>query len=113
MSFVYLASPYTPTGTETIADRVSAASKYAAKLMQQGYSVFSPIVHSHYVADHLDDALRLDHEFWMLQDLAIMRAAAKVIVLRLPGWDRSRGIAREIEAAKKVYIPVEFHDYDS
>jgi hypothetical protein len=111
MSFVYLASPYTPTGTETIADRVDAACKYAAKLMNDGYSVFSPIVHSHYVADHLDEAKRLDHEFWMQQDLAILRSAAKVIVLRLPGWDRSRGIAREIEAAKGVNIPVEFHEY--
>jgi hypothetical protein len=111
MSFVYLASPYTPTGTETIADRVDAACKYAAKLMNDGYSVFSPIVQSHYVADHLDEAKRLDHEFWMQQDLAILRSAAKVIVLRLPGWDRSRGIAREIEAAKGVNIPVEFHEY--
>jgi hypothetical protein len=111
MSFIYLASPYTPTGTETISDRVDAACKYAAKLMNDGYSVFSPIVHSHYVADHLDEAKRLDHEFWMQQDLAILRSAAKVIVLRLPGWDRSRGIAREIEAAKHVNIPVEFHEY--
>lgn len=113
MSYVYLASPYTPTGTETIADRVDAACKYAAKLMKDGYSVFSPIVHSHYVADHLDDALRLDHEFWMQQDLAILRSASKVIVLKLSGWERSRGIARELEAAKHVNIPVEFHDYDS
>lgn len=110
MSFVYLASPYTPTGTESIADRVDAAAKYAAKLMQQGYSVFSPIVHSHYVADHLDESLRLDHEFWMQQDLAILRSAAKVVVLKLPGWERSRGIARELEAAKAVNIPVEFHE---
>src|SRR4051812_23388313 len=109
MSFVYLASPYTPTGTETIADRVAAACKYAAKLMNAGHSVFSPIVHSHYVADHLEEAKRLDHEFWMQQDLAILRSASKMIVLRLPGWERSRGIAREIEAAKAVNIPTEFH----
>lgn len=113
MSFVYLASPYTPTGAETIADRVDAACRYAAKLMQDGYSVFSPIVHSHYVADHLGEDLRLDHEFWMRQDLAIMKAASKLIVLRLEGWERSRGIKREIEAARHVNIPVEFHDYHS
>lgn len=112
MSFIYLASPYTPTGDETIQSRVDAACRYAAKLMRAGHSVFSPIVHSHYVAAHLED-VRLDHEFWMQQDLAIMRSAAKVVVLRLPGWDRSRGIARELEAARAVNIPVEFHDYDS
>lgn len=111
MSFVYLASPYTPTGSETIEDRVEAVSRYAADLMMQGHSVFSPIVHSHYVANHLSDELRLDHEFWMQQDLAILRCASKMIVLKLPGWERSKGIAREIEAARKVNIPVEFHEH--
>lgn len=110
MSFIYLASPYTPTGDETISGRVDAAAKYAAKLMREGHSVFSPIVHSHYVADHLDEATRLDHEFWMQQDLAILRCAAKMIVLRLPGWERSRGIKREIAAAEAVKIPVEYVD---
>lgn len=111
MSFIYLASPYTPTGSETIEDRVKAVTKYAADLMIQGHAVFSPIVHSHYVADYLSDALRLDHEFWMQQDLAILRSASKLVVLMLPGWERSRGVTREIAAAKAVFIPVEFHEY--
>ena len=110
MSFVYLASPYTPTGAETIADRVEAARKFAAQLMLEGYNVFSPVAHSHHIADHMDEALRLDHEFWMKQSLAFVGCCNKLIVLRLPGWERSRGIAAEIKKAQGLCIPVEYRD---
>lgn len=108
--FIYLASPYTPTGTETIADRVASACRCAAKLMADGETVFSPIAHSHAVADHLPDDARLDHEFWMRQDLPILAAASRIVVLRLPGWDRSRGIARELAFAIAHSIPIEYID---
>lgn len=110
MSFVYLASPYTPHAGESVQDRVDAACAFAAQLMREGKSVFSPIAHSHYIADHLHDDLRMDHEFWMRQDLAILRHAERVIVLRLPGWERSRGIARELAEARLHSVPVEFRD---
>ena len=95
---------------ESIQERVDAACRYAARLMDAGHAVFSPIAHSHYVADHLDDEKRLDHEFWMRQDLAILQAAERLVVLRLPGWERSRGIAREIQEATRLSIPVEYMD---
>jgi Domain of unknown function (DUF1937) len=110
MSFVYLASPYTPHGGESMQERTDAACAAAAKLMQQGHSVFSPIAHSHYVAAHLPDELRTSHDFWMRQDLAILRHADKLIVLCLPGWGESKGIATEITAAIAARIPVEYMD---
>lgn len=110
MSFVYLASPYTPTGTETIEDRVNAAYKAAAQLMLEGYTVFSPVAHSHHIADHMDESLRLDHEFWMKQSLDLVSHCNKVIVLKLEGWERSRGIAAEVKKAIGLCIPVEYRD---
>lgn len=108
--FTYLASPYTPHAGESVQDRVDAACLHAARMMDAGDAVFSPIAHSHYVADHLSDDKRMDHEFWMRQDLAILQAAAKVVVLRLPAWERSKGIAREIAEAQRLGIPVEYID---
>jgi hypothetical protein len=105
----YLASPYTPVAGESIQDRVDAACKAAAKLMADG-PVFSPIAHSHYIADHLEESLRLDHEFWMQQDLAILRHCGRLVVLKLPGYDRSLGVKREISEAICLGIPVEFID---
>jgi hypothetical protein len=109
--FIYLASPYTPLAGESVQARTDAACKAAARLMvESGMAVFSPIAHSHYVSDELPAALRLDHEFWMRQDLPILRAAAKVVVLRLPGWERSRGIRRELAVAAACFIPIEYID---
>lgn len=106
----YLASPYTPHKGESVEERCRAAKIAAAKLMQAGHAVFSPIAHSHYIADHLPAHLRVDHDFWMAQDLPVLRACTRLVVLRLPGWERSRGVAREIEEAAKLGIPVEYID---
>jgi len=108
MSFISLASPYTPIDGESIEERVASAARYAAQLMTAGNAVFSPVVHSHYIADHLEGERRLDHEFWMRQDLAVLRHAALMVVLRLPGWERSRGIAREIVVAQSCNIPIQY-----
>lgn len=88
--------------------RTDAACRAAAKLMQEGHSVFSPIAHSHYVAEHLPADVAVDHAFWMQQDLAILRHASRLVVLCLPGWGRSKGIACEIAAATAAHIPVEY-----
>jgi hypothetical protein len=108
MSFVYLASPYTPTAGESVNERADAAKRYAAKLMSDGHVVFSPIAHSHHVADHLPAHLRVDHDFWMEQDMPLLRAAGRLVVLMLPGWERSRGVAQEIQEATRMNIPVEY-----
>lgn len=105
---VYLASPYTPHGGESIEERAQAACKAAAKLMLEGVSVFAPVPHSHVIADYLPRDVRMNHAFWMIQDLAVLRHCDRMVVLTLPGWERSRGIQREIQFARENGIPVEF-----
>lgn len=107
---LYLASPYTPTGDDPpaiIKERHEAACFHAARLMKQGAIVYSPIAHSHHLADWMPESMRLDHEFWMRQCLGILRHADKLVVLKLKGWDRSAGVTREIQFAQKYGIPVE------
>lgn len=111
MAFIYLASPYTPHNGESIEERVHAVTEATARLIQKtGHSIFSPIVHSHYVANHLPDDLRLDHEFWMNQDLGILRHADAIWVYQLDGWQSSKGIQREIGYAIKQGIPMFYVD---
>lgn len=107
---VYLASPYTPTLGESIEDRVDAACKAAARLMESGFSVFAPVPHSHCIAEHLAPERQLDHNFWMAQDLAVLRHCERVFVLRLDGWERSRGIERELMEARTAGISIEYID---
>lgn len=89
--------------------RFDNACKAAAELMDLGYHVFSPIAHSHPIANHMDERRRVDHEFWMRQDEAILAAAQEVVVLTLEGWRTSKGVTREIEYAQKHNIPIRFY----
>ena len=108
---VYLASPYTPLAGESVEDRVTAACQASAKLMMMGLAVFAPIPHSHAMAAHLPSEKLYDHDFWMEQDLAVLEHCEAVYVLKLPGWEKSRGVAREIELAKRLNLPIIYMEY--
>lgn len=108
MTFAYLASPYTHPDPHVMHLRYHAACKAAAALMAQGKVVFSPIAHSHPICDHLPDDKRTDFDFWMAQDLPVLRAADELVVLKLPGWGMSRGVHREIQEATDMGKPVTY-----
>ena len=104
MHKIYLACPYSDPDPAVCERRTIEADKMAAKLMAQGNIVYSPLSGSHRIAHHMDN--HLDHDFWLNQDLAFIDWADEIVVLDLPGARQSRGIARELEHAKKRGIPV-------
>ena len=106
---IYLASPYTSNNQYNHHVRYHHSCMAAAKLMQQGHIVFSPITHSHGIARFIPDH---NHDFWMFQDLPFLDFADKIIVLTLPGWKESKGVKKEIEYARDKGIPVEFKDIE-
>jgi len=107
MTFTYLASPYSHPDPVVRQQRFEAVCKVAAKLMLAGEVVFSPIAHSHSIETvGLKDVK--NGAFWKEQDIPILRHAARLVVLMLPGWQESAGIAWEIETAQYLRIPVEF-----
>lgn len=57
---IYLAIPYSFNPNFSF----KVANKVAAKLMQEGHSVFSPISQGHVIADHLPDSVRTDSGWW-------------------------------------------------
>jgi hypothetical protein len=108
MSFIYLATPYSTNDKALLEERVDIACKYAAQLMAEGYTVFAPIPHSHFISLHLEPERQLDHEFWMRQDLSVLRHCEALVVLMLPGWEESRGVQREIQVARACGIDVHY-----
>ena len=106
---IYLASPYTAPSWIDRLGRYHQACKAAAQLMEHGHVVFSPIAHSHGIAQFM---VANDHDFWMSQDLPFLRQAEKMIVLKLPGWEDSRGVAAEMAFAEYLGIPIEFMEWD-
>jgi hypothetical protein len=105
---VYLASPYSHPEAGVRGARYDIACAHAAQLMAAGECVFSPIAHSHPIAEYLDDRLVCDFDFWMAEDLPILAACSVLKVLCIDGWKESRGVQREIEFARERGIPVEY-----
>lgn len=102
----YLASPYSKfeRGQEEAFKEACAA---AATLLKRGVFVFSPIAHSHPIAEHGGiDAL--SHDMWMPLDLAMLDICDGLLVLMMPGWKESYGVQREIEHAAKTGKPISY-----
>lgn len=104
---VYLATPYSHRYGYMRERRFLEASKMAAVLMEEGYKVFCPIAHSHPIETIGFPKLK-SGDWWLKQDFAILKHCDKLIVYKMPGWDKSYGVGKEIKFAKKHKIPVEY-----
>ena len=108
MAHIYLASPYTHADKAQRELRHEKAAQMAARLMERGWIVFSPIVHARTIAYFLEPERELDHTFWMRQARGMLRTASYLFVLKLEGWGVSRGVSEEILCAEENSIPVRY-----
>lgn len=104
---IYLAAPYSCEHEWLREWRVDQVNRKAAELMDAGHIVFSPISHSHPISYHTK-ADACDSDYWVRQDLAFMPACDEVWVLRLEGWQESKGIKRETAYAEELGKQVRF-----
>lgn len=102
----YLAGPYRSIHSHIMERRYNQLTFVAAQLMLRGETIFSPITHCHYLAK--EHASFEGPEFWLTQDLAILRRCDKMYVLQLDGWKQSNGLRDEIAFATEHNIPVEY-----
>jgi len=107
MKKIYLAAPYSDPDIAVRRFRVDMVNRKAAKLMEAGHLVFSPLSHSHPISKYckVDPC---NHDFWLRQDLWILEHCDELHILRLPGWESSRGIRLESKYALELGIPI-FH----
>lgn len=102
---IYLACPFSHKDELVRLDRVQKADQYTAYLISCGNIVFSPVTHSFRVARYLPPKYLLNHEFWMKQDIPILKRCDELYILALNGWEQSKGVIREINAAITFKIP--------
>jgi hypothetical protein len=107
---IYLACPYSDSDITVKVHRFEAVNKAAAKLMNSGKYVFSPISHTHPIA--VAGELPTGWEFWKEYDRLMLSRCQKLIVLKLDGWETSVGVSAEIEIAKEFNIPIEYLEKD-
>lgn len=106
MSYIYLASPYTHQDPNVLKIREKQISEIGYVLMKHGYNLFCPITQSHRLADVAH--VVLGHEECMRVDLAFLEKADELFVVKLHGWDESRGVREEIQFAKQHGIPITY-----
>lgn len=106
MGLIYLACPYSHRDESVRVERFNAVNFAAAKLMQKGKHIFSPISHTHPIA--VAGELPLGWEYWEAYDRLVLNACEEVIVLMLDGWQESKGVQAEITIAKELGLPVSY-----
>jgi len=109
---IYLAIPYTFNPELSF----KIANKVAAELMKQGHVVFSPISHSHPVADHLPPILKTDSKWWMNQDIPFVDWADELHVICIGEYgcnliDNSQGCQMELNHARDTNKPIKLIEY--
>lgn len=108
----YLAVPYTHKDHYMMVARHLLVNIVAAQYMAAGDYIYSPISHTHPIAEAAQGKLPRGWDFWKGYDSTILSNCEKVIVLRLPGWEESTGVQAEIKLATEMGIPVEYIDFD-
>jgi len=105
MSYLYLACPYSHPDPGTRLARVLAADAAAAYFMDRGSIVYSPLSHSHRIAEfmHADPC---SQKFWLKQCWPFVKNAQEVYILTLRGWTQSTGVRFETESAWALGVPV-------
>jgi hypothetical protein len=102
---IYLASPYSHPDPLVRDARFDAACRATADLIRAGHPAFSPIVHGHPLVRF---GLPTDWTFWQHHDRAFLSHCDEFFVLRLDGWQASKGVQAELAAAEPRGIPIRY-----
>jgi hypothetical protein len=105
---IYLACPYSHQDVSVRIARFEAANKTAAKLIEAGNHVFSPISHTHPIEMAAQGKLPMGWEYWAAYDERMIGYCDRLIVLAIEGWTISTGVQAEITIARKKGIPVDY-----
>lgn len=103
---IYLALPYTHPDPKVRESRFNIANGVAGRIMKQGYLVFSPISHTHPIAEKV--RLPKEWDFWKRQDETFLHWCDEFWVLMMSGWKESKGVQAEIEIAKELGKPIKY-----
>lgn len=91
---IYVASPYSHPSAAIRVYRYREVEKYTVDLLRARSWCFSPIVHCHKMANR--HSLPFTADYWQEYNFHMLERADALHVLKLPGWEDSRGVQAEI-----------------
>jgi hypothetical protein len=106
--FWYLATPYTKYGGG-IEAAFREASRINGHLFKRGVHAYSPIAHSHPVAEY-SQIDPLDHSFWLPVMQPMMDLSCGMIIAKMEGWGDSYGIGEERKVFERQGKPIFYLD---
>lgn len=101
---IYLASPYSHKDPVIKKTRFLLAEQATAALINQGYLVWSPIVHCYEMA--MKYQMPDDAEFWKRYNFDFIRRCDSMYVLDIDGWQDSKGVMMELKLANEMLLNV-------
>lgn len=104
---IYLACPYSDPDPAVREARFAAANRAAANMIRIGYLVFSPISHTHPIC--LAGELPGDWGFWEAYDRTFIEWCDELWIVKIPGWEQSRGVDAERQIAWELGKPIRYH----
>lgn len=102
---IYLATPYFDKNPVVMENRYLVNLAFAAEYLSKGLILYSLIVHCHEMAKRF--SMPRDFKFWRHYNLSMLSLANELWLLKLHGWDKSVGIAAELEFAKANNIIIQ------
>jgi len=96
----YMASPYYHKDPTVRHARFQAACLAAGWAIKNGLYLYSPIAHTASIANFCD--LPHDFNFWEKFDTVGIGSCKDFYILRIPGWDESVGVWREINITEDL-----------
>ena len=105
---VYVSAPYSEVSDKDSLMRTIAAFSGRYMLANPGEYAVSGLMHHYAIKE--EPALGTDYKFWKEWCDLCMAVCTKMVVLTVPGWSTSEGVAAEIEYAKKVNMPIAYID---
>ena len=112
----YFAHPYSckdPKGNFILAGEEAnfrICNFRAAKLLDLGYNIYSPISHTHPILCASPEFLaRSEHELWYHLDNELIDKVDWSGIILAPGWEKSTGCRAEKERIESKGLPVLFY----
>lgn len=100
---IYLACPYSHDDRNVRTKRFRLANAAAGEMMANGLRVFSPISHSHPIAEQT--GLHVSWEYWEQYDREMLAICESICVLTIDGWKESTGVQGGLKIARGQGIP--------
>lgn len=105
-----MACPYSDKDPKIRESRYARISQIAANLVSTGIHAFSPITYGHTLIGYTK--MPGNWEFWQEFCLVFLQYADELWVYKFDDWEKSRGIAEEIEFATLNNIPIRYIEAD-